>query len=452
VSPQAAEAANAPAPAGEGASVLVLEDDAALSEVLCEELSAWGYEAVPALGVDEAIALVEQREFDAALLDLQLPDGSGIDVLRRIAEEQLPTECVMLTGYAAVATAIEAMKLGAYDYLSKPAAMDELEVLLAKAVEKSRLRRENLALHVRLQQQPVRGLVTEDPGMKKLLATLARAAPSELPILIQGESGTGKELIARAIHQQSPRRGKPFIALNCAAVVETIIESELFGHERGAFTGAVDRKPGLFEVADRGVLFLDEVGDLSSAMQAKLLRVLETHEFMRVGGTRVVKADVRVVAASNKDLLELIGKAEFREDLYYRLNGVTLSLPALRERRGDIALLARHFLDQLGSGQLLGAKAVAALEAYRWPGNVRELEMVIRRAHLLCSSQELGPEDLPLHGPRGREQSLPFRPDMTLAEMEAEFIRFVLARHDGHRGNAARSLGIDPKTLYNKLR
>jgi DNA-binding NtrC family response regulator len=432
--------------------ILVVEDDPALSEVLCDELEARGHLATAARTVAQGRERLDGAEFDVALLDLNLPDGSGIEVLRKIADESLPTECLVLTGFAEVATAVEAMRLGAYDYLSKPVAMEELDLLVLKAVDKARLRRENAALRVRLQgHDQGHGLITEDPVMRRLLTTLARAAPSDLPVLILGETGTGKELIARALHRQSPRAGQPFVAINCAAMPETIVESELFGHERGAFTGAVDRKVGLFEAAGRGVLLLDEVGELPATLQAKLLRALETREYFRVGGTRLVRLEARVVSATNRDLLEDIAAGRFREDLYQRLNGVTLSVPPLRERKDDITLLARHFLDLAGGGRNFSRKAFDAMTAYSWPGNVRELEMVVRRTALLSSRALIEPEDLVLEA-RRPASSKGLRTDLTLAQMELEYIKTVLAKHRGNRGRAAKSLGIDPKTLYNRLK
>jgi DNA-binding NtrC family response regulator len=361
-------------------------------------------------------------------------------------------EAIVLTGYAEVATAIEAMKLGAYDYVTKPARMDEIEALVLKAAEKARLRRENVSLRVRLQrQESVEGLLTEDQTMKDLVATVERVAQSDLPVLIQGESGTGKELIARALHRMSPRSGFPFVAINCGAVTDSLLESELFGHEKGAFTGALSRKPGLFEVADRGVLFLDEIGDVSAAVQVKLLRALETKEFFRVGGTRPTSTDVRVVAASNKNLKEEMQAGRFREDLYYRLNGVTLKLPPLRDRRSDVALLARHFLDRFAPDKKLTPAALTALEGYAWPGNVRELQMVIQRAGILATGSVVDAADLPIDVRDQNWKSAAVRTGLSLAEMEKEYIETVLREHEGHRGKTARALGIDPKTLYNKL-
>ena len=432
--------------------LLVVEDDAALMEVLCDQLRGLGHTAVAARSVADGLEHLAGEEFDVALLDLMLPDGSGIDVLRGITEQELPTEAIVLTGYASVDTAIEAMKLGAYDYMTKPARMNELEILVQKAGEKSRLRRENTSLKIRIgQQERGFGLITEDPGMQELLATVARVAPSDLPVLIQGESGTGKELVARAIHIASPRSKQPFVAINCAAMAEGLLESELFGHEKGSFTGAVLRKPGLFEVADKGVLFLDEIGEVSSGVQVKLLRAIETREILRVGSTRPVRIDVRIVSATNKNVKTEMQEGRFREDLYYRLNGVTIRLPPLRERRGDIPLLARHFLDRFGPKKQLTPRALQTLTAYAWPGNVRELQMVIHRAAILASKDVIDADDLPLDVRDQGWKSAAVRTDMSLADIEREYIETILRQNEGHRGKTARALGIDPKTLYNKL-
>jgi DNA-binding NtrC family response regulator len=432
--------------------MLVVEDDKSLSEVLCDELRARGHMAVAAETVAEGREQLKQSDFEVALVDLMLPDGSGIDILKQIQEDDLAVEAIVLTGYATVSNAIEAMKLGAYDYVTKPARMEEIEVLVQKAAEKSRLRRENVSLKVRLRQQDVtQGIITEDPAMKDLLATLERVAPSDLPVLVQGETGTGKELIARGVHRLSQRADQAFVAINCGAVAETLLESELFGHEKGAFTGAIQRKPGLFEVADRGVLFLDEVGEIAPSVQIKLLRALESKEFFRVGGTRPVRSDVRLVSATNKDLKHATQTGEFREDLYYRLNGVTLRLPPLRERKDDIGLLARYFLDRFGPEKKLSPRALQTLQQYSWPGNVRELQMIIQRACVLTGSDAIEAEDLPLDVRDQNWKSAAVRTGLTLGEMEKEYIETVLQENDGHRGKTARALGIDPKTLYNKL-
>jgi len=433
-------------------SILILEDDPSFGGVMEEELRARGHSVTRVTTVADAVELVRGGGLDVALLDLQLPDGSGLDVLREIAAESLPVEALVLTGHAEVPSALEAMRLGAYDYLSKPTRLDELQVQVEKAAEKARLRSENAALRLRLrEQESVHGFVTDDPATRQVLATLERAASSVLPVLVQGETGTGKELLARALHDRSPRRPFPFVPINCAALPESLIESELFGHERGAFTGAVDRKTGLFEVATRGTVFLDEIGELSLPLQSRLLRVLETQEFFRVGGTRAVKVDVRVVSATNRDLRSEVESGRFREDLFYRLNGVQLRVPPLRERRGDVAVLARHFLDRVGGGLMLEPDALEVLGSYDWPGNVRELQMVVQRAAVLSPGPQIRAADLPLDvRPRATPRLL--RHDLTLAEMEREYIQTVLEKNRGHRGRTAEALGIDPKTLYNKLR
>ena len=432
--------------------ILVVEDDKALSEVLCDELRDRGHMAVAAETVGEGLSQLNESHFDVALLDLMLPDGSGIDVLRKIADDGLPMEAIVLTGYATVTTAIEAMKLGAYDYVTKPARMEEIETLVIKAAEKARLRRENASLRARLEhQERVEGLITDDPALKDILSTVERVAPADLPVLIQGESGTGKELIARTIHRLSPRSAHPFVAIDCGAVPENMLESELFGHEKGAVAGAPIRKPGLFEVADRGVVFLDAVGEIAPSVQVKLLRAIETREFLRVGGTRPVHADLRIVSATHKNLKSEMQSGGFREDLYYRLNGVTIKLPPLRERKGDIPLLARYFLDGLPPQKKLTREAVEALTSYAWPGNVRELHMVLQRAALLSTKSTLDAQDLPLDVRDRNWQAAAVRTGLTLAQMEKEYIETVLRQHDGHRGKTAKALGIDPKTLYNKL-
>ena len=435
------------------AHVLVLEDERALAEVIGEELRAEGYAVTPTATVAGALEALKHGDFDVALLDLNVPDGSGIDVLKSISEEGLPTETIILTGNATVSNAIEAMKLGAYDFLTKPTRMDELQALVAKAAEKARLRQENTALKTQLARDAgVAGLVTEDPALKETLAVLERVAPSDLPVLIQGDSGTGKELIAHALHQKSARAPHPFMAISCGAVPETLLESELFGYERGAFTGALSRKPGLVELANHGVLFLDEIGDVSPAVQAKLLRFLETHEFFHVGGTRPLRTDVRIVAATSKDLKREVDEGHYRQDLYQRLNGVTLWLPPLRDRQGDIPRLASHFLKRYGRDkQALSHAALQALMKYSWPGNVRELQMVVRRAAVLAKGNAIEPEDLSLDLSQPNWKSAAVKAGLTLDELEKEYINTILQKHDGHRGKAAKALGIDPKTLYNKL-
>ena len=433
--------------------VLVVDDDEALAELIAAALGEAGYDVSVARSVVAAAGLMSEREFDVALLDMHLPDGTGADVLRRLTDDGALTETIVLTGSRDIESAIAVMKLGASDYLVKPTPLSELEIVVAHAKERHRLRAENQALRVRLERhEPHSSIVTEDPGLLQVIASLAQVGPSDLPVLVQGESGTGKELVARAVHDSSARKGGPFVAINCAAVPDNLLESELFGYERGAFTGAAARKLGLFEVADRGTLFLDEIGDISAAVQAKLLRVLETKEFFRLGSTRAMKSDVRVVAATNKDLAEMMTSGGFREDLYYRINGVTLRLPPLRDRPGDVLPLALHFMRTHGIKRGLSPKALEALKAYRWPGNVRELQMVIRRAAVLATGELIEPRDVPLQQAKALGPSGGALPDgLTLEQLEDRYIRHVLAQCKGHRGRAAGRLGISVKTLYNKI-
>ena len=434
--------------------VLVVDDEEDLAALIEDALGAAGYQVSVAPTVAAANALLGSQEFDVALLDMHLPDGTGTDVLRRLIDEGALTETVILTGSRDIAGAIQVMKLGASDYLVKPTPIHDLEIAVAQANERYRLRRDNQALRVRLERHETHSaIVTEDPIFLQVIASLSQVGPSDLPVLVQGESGTGKELVARAVHDSSGRKAGPFVAINCAALPDNLLESELFGYERGAFTGAVGRKPGLFEVADRGTLFLDEIGDITASMQVKLLRVLETKEFFRLGSTRAVRSDVRIVAATNKDLGALMAAGDFREDLYYRLNGVTLRLPPLRDRPGDVLPLSLHFLRLHGIKRGLSPRALEALKAYSWPGNVRELQMVIRRAGVLSTGEQIEPRDLPLQSARAKATpSAGDLPDgFTLAALEDRYIRQVLAQCKGHRSRAAARLGISVKTLYNKV-
>ncbi len=430
-----------------------MDDDVDLTEMIAQALGECGYEVTVAGSVAAANSRLNGQEFDVTLLDLTLGDGPGTDVLRRLTDEGAFTETIVLTGDHDIASAIQVMKLGASDYLVKPTPIADLEIAVANAIERHRLRTENQTLRVRLARHEAHAsIVTEDPAFLAVIASLDQVGPSDLPVLVQGESGTGKELIARAVHDSSARKGGPFVALNCAAVPDNLLESELFGYERGAFTGASGRKLGLFEVADRGTLFLDEIADISASVQAKLLRVLETKEFFRLGSTRAIRSDVRVVTATNKNLAEAMEKQEFREDLYYRINGVTLRLPPLRDRPGDVLPLALHFMRLHGIKRGLSPRALEALKAYRWPGNVRELLMVIRRAGVLAKGDLIEPKDLPLQPLKVRPSSGGELPDgLTLAQLEDRYIRHVLAQCKGHRGRAALRLGISVKTLYNKL-
>ncbi|MBI4609889.1 MAG: sigma-54-dependent Fis family transcriptional regulator [Candidatus Rokubacteria bacterium] len=432
--------------------VLVADDEKNLRELLLRELTRKGHEVEGAADGMEALERLKESSPDVVLLDIKMPRMEGIDLLRELQRFPEAPQAIVMTGFQDVSTAVEAMKLGAYDYLTKPAKIEELDVLIRKAAEKGRLIRENIALRARVAGGArFGGILTRSPKMLDVLALVERVAPTDSTVLILGESGTGKELVARAIHERSPRAREAFAPIHCGALPREVLESELFGHEKGAFTGAVETKPGLIELADGGTLFLDEIGELEPDSQVKLLRVLETGSFFRVGGTRTRAVDARVVTATNRDLSEAMRAGQFRQDLYYRINTITLWLPPLRERNEDIALLAEHFLQQnAGYGvKRLSAKALGCLEAYDWPGNVRELQHAIERATILSRSAEIQPDDLPSEvrcGEPGRGPS-----PGSLEEIERQHIIATLRQVGGHRGKAAALLRIDPKTLYRKI-
>jgi DNA-binding NtrC family response regulator len=433
--------------------VLVADDERNLRELVVRELARKGHE-VEGVG-DGAAALerLQQQPYDVVVLDMKMPKKEGIEVLRELQAFPEQPQVIVMTGFQEVGTAVEAMKLGAYDYLTKPTKIEELDVVIRKAAEKGQLLRDNEALRAHAPGgAPAGGILTRSPAMQEVLRIVDRVAPTDSAVLILGESGTGKELVARAIHERSPRVERPFVPIHCGAVPREVFESELFGHERGAFTGAVGAKPGLVELADGGTLFLDEIGEMEPDSQVKLLRALETGTFFRVGGTRPRRVDVRLVAATNRDLAEAMRTGEFRQDLYFRINTIALTLPPLRDRREDIALLAAHFV---GANATYGAKrlsprALAALEAYDWPGNVRELLHAIERAAILSQGDEIQPEDLPPEV-RGAPAAPAATPGGSLEQVERQHIVATLRQVGGHRGKAAALLAIDPKTLYRKI-
>ncbi|MFA7464780.1 MAG: sigma-54 dependent transcriptional regulator, partial [Syntrophales bacterium] len=372
--------------------ILVVDDDAAHRTMLRMLVSGWGYEVFEAPDGESAIASVREKSCDLVLMDIRMLKISGLDALGEIKTFNPAMPVIMMTAFASVETAVDALKKGAYDYLTKPLDFDELKLAIGRALDHHSLREENKLLRESLGARFDRGnLIGNSRSMMRLLETVAQVAPSEATVLISGESGTGKEMIAGAIHFNSPRRNGPFVKINCAALTETLLESELFGHEKGAFTGADRRREGKFRQADGGTIFLDEVSEMSPAMQVKLLRVLQDREVTRVGGDEAVKADVRVIAASNRDLIGEVGKGRFREDLFYRLNVVSITMPPLRDRREDIPLLAQHFLDVFAKKnrkdvQGFGAKAMDRLLRYAWPGNIRELMNTVERAVVLSRS------------------------------------------------------------------
>ena len=442
--------------------VLLVDDDEAYRRALGGELRRRGYQVDAAASGAEAIAGCGSVPPDVVLLDLQLPDMSGLDVLKAVRERQPGCDVIMLTGHGTIDTAIEAIRLGAFDYLSKPCPLDELEVRIQRAQERQALKQRASLLERGLTPPDLGSeFIGENPSFTRVLELVGRVAPTDSNVLITGETGTGKEMAAKLIHARSLRRQRPFVVVECAALQESLLQSELFGHERGAFTGADRAKPGLFEVADGGTVFLDEIGEVSLATQVKLLRVLDTSTFRRVGATTEIRVNVRVLAATNRDLQAMVRQGLFREDLFYRLSTIALHMPPLRERRSDVELLARHFVASLnarfGTSKQLSESALAVLGGYAWPGNVRELQHVVEAALVLCDGDAILPEHLPAGvrsnataGAPGLRQdplSLP-----TLQQLEREHVERVLRASDGHRGNAARILGISERNLYRKLR
>jgi DNA-binding NtrC family response regulator len=436
--------------------VLVADDETKLRELLVRELGRKGHEVEGVGDGDAALGRLRDAAYDVVILDMKMPRKEGIDVLRELSAFPEHPQVIVMTGFQEVATAVEAMKLGAYDYLTKPTKIEELDVVVRKAAEKGQLLRDNQALRAHAPGAvPFAGILTKSPRMHEVMRVIERVAPTESAVLVLGESGTGKELVARAIHERSTRAQRPFVPIHCGALPREVLESELFGHEKGAFTGAIAAKPGLIDLADGGTLLLDEIGEMEPDSQVKLLRALETGMFFRVGSTRARTVDVRIVAATNRDLAEAMKTGEFRQDLYYRINTITVALPPLRERPEDIALLAQYFVE---SNAAYGAKrlsltALAALEAYRWPGNVRELLHAIERAVILSRGEEIQPTDLPpeVLGSAAPAPTASVAGGVSLETMERHHIVATLRQVNGHRGKAAALLAIDPKTLYRKI-
>ncbi len=434
--------------------ILVVDDAPDTLEVLQRNLQSKGYQVFTAPGVAEAIRILEETPLDLVVTDLKMPRVSGLDLVRHVRENFRDTEVMMITGYPSIGGAVDAVKTGAEDYLAKPFTDEELFSAVRGALDKLRIRRAAQAPSYRTPRAP-HGLVGESEAMKKVFDAIAKVAPTSATVLISGESGTGKELVARAIHYSSPRASAPFVPVSCGAIPEGLLESELFGYVKGAFTGATETRAGFFQTADGGTIFLDEISATSLSMQVKLLRVLQDREVCLVGSSHPRKVDVRILAATNKDLLQLVKNDLFREDLYFRLNVITIDLPALRERGDDILLLTRHFAPtfakELGKpAPRFSDQALQVLRNYHWPGNVRELENIIQRLVVMTEGELIDVPDLPslmrFSAPRGMGLH------RTLAEVEAEHIRNVLASVDGNRTRAAEILGIDRKTLREKLK
>lgn len=438
--------------------VLVVDDDETFRRTIGRELEHMGFQVKAVGNGEDALSSLRSKPADVMLLDIRMPGMDGMATLEAVWKEGIGTQVVMLTGHGTVENAVQAMKLGAYDYLMKPCPLDELEVTVRRAWEKGQLLYQNAVLRQRLERGMGEGdIVGESPVIQSLLYMIERVAPSNSTVLVCGESGVGKELVAQAIHGASQRSEAPFVVIDCAALQETLLESELFGHERGAYTGAAGLKHGLLEVADSGTILLDEVGELSPAIQAKLLRALETGTFRRIGGTKNIHVDVRVLAATNRDLGQFVDEGRFRRDLFFRLNVVSITVPPLRSRREDIPHLARYFLAHSRAAgrwvEDITQEAMDLLICYSWPGNVRELQNCIERAVLLCKGTRILPEDLP-DSLRSDPQTWPDAGGCLLSLWEAEghYIAQVLRQVDGHRAQAAEILGISERHLYRKIR
>jgi len=449
--------------------LLVVDDDGQLRGSMARMFTRHGFQVHEAADGEAALTAAQQRTFDVAILDLKMPGLSGIELLQKFRDSHSECEVIVLTDEGTIEMAVQAMKLGAYDFLTKPFPAQDLEKLIGKAHERGQLRRENLRLKTLLQRsQPKSEMIGQSPAMQEVFRLIERAGPSDKAILIQGESGTGKELVARALHHSSLRADRPMVVINCAALPETLLESELFGHEKGAFTGAVSAKAGLFETADGGTLFIDEIGEMPGPLQAKLLRVLEDGSMRRVGSLKERRVNVRLLAATNRELTRDVEEGRFRQDLFYRINVMSLELPPLRERRSDIPLLVAHFL---GPHWDVEHEALRRIKAYHWPGNVRQLINAIERAKIMADDNVVRVRDLPREVVQGRtgghrpidvagagiESVLPTVPGGSplgarrlddLFTIERAKVVEVLRRERGNKTRAARALGIDRRKLY----
>jgi DNA-binding NtrC family response regulator len=435
--------------------LLIVDDEDVVRDSLKDWFSAEGYEITSACCGKEALSLIDDRDFDVALLDIKMPGMDGMEVQERLREADPELQIIIMTGYATVETAVQALKRGAWDYVTKPVDPDELAHLVTKAMEHRRTRQEVTRLRESLHEiYPSTDLIGRSSAIKRVTEFIEMVAPTDATVLITGESGTGKEVVARAIHAAGRRRHMPMVTIHCGALTDTLLESELFGHERGSFTGAQYRKKGKFEVADGGTVFLDEIADISLRMQTDLLRVLQEKEIVRVGGNHAIKVDFRCIAATNKDLMTLVKAGNFRPDLYYRLHVLCIDLPPLRERREDISLLADHFVRkhcaQTNRQQVpaISTESVDMLTRYDWPGNVRELENAVERALVVSRGSELRPADFSFQLAAASTTCA----GRTLEEVERAHIERVWRECEGNHSRAARILDIDRTTLYNKLK
>jgi DNA-binding NtrC family response regulator len=441
-------------------SILVIDDEETFRYMLSTLITGAGYHVDTAQDGVAAINAVQMKLYDVVLCDVRMPKVDGIEVLRFIKTNYPNTEVVMLTGTADVKIAVECMKIGAYDHIMKPTTSDDLLSTIERALERQQLVRNNAVMKNELERLQGNGdIIGESAALRRVLDIASKVAPTESTVLIQGPSGTGKELIASYIYQRSERRGLPFVTVNCASIPDTLIEAELFGYEKGAFTDAQKMKPGIVEIADKGTLFLDEIGDISPTVQPKILRFIQSGEFRRVGGNQVLKADCRILSATNKNLKDEVKEGRFREDLLYRLNVITIELPALRQRRDDIPLLVQSFLTtrmKTRVSKSISAKAMEVLLSYDWPGNIRELENVIERAAILCQNNTIEPRDLslpnsPMVLPSSNGHDNKLGTATALKEIERIHIEGVLRSFRGNKTESAKILGISLKTLYTKI-
>lgn len=433
--------------------LLLVDDDADFRETVARRFMRRGFRVEEATHGEQALQLAGLRQFDVVILDLVMPGLSGVQVLEQLKLAHPECEVILLTGQGTIETAVQAMKLGAYDFLTKPFPLAELEILIERAYERRQLRKENVQLKAVLNRaEAAPHIIGKSKPMQEVFRLIERAGPTDKSILIQGESGTGKELVAKALHRASSRSDKPMVTINCAALPESLLESELFGHEKGAFTGAIAMKQGLFEVADGGTLFIDEIGELAGPLQAKLLRVLEDGSMRRVGSLKERRVDVRLFAATNRDMEKDVAQGRFREDLYYRINVMSLALPPLRDRLGDIPLLVDRIL---GEHWTIDPAAMAALESYRWPGNVRQLINAVERAQIMAEGNCIHVDDLPREiVAAGGAKPHPHAPAVDgehLADIQRAHIVEVLKRERGNKARTARTLGVNRRTLYRLL-
>ena len=445
--------------------ILIVDDEKNTREGLSRALRP-SYEIMLADSAEQALSLLSQESVDIILTDLRMPGLDGLELLERVTRRTPHPLVIMLTAYGSVESAVEAMKKGAYDFLMKPVNLDQLDILLRRAIRSREMETENVDLKKQLDSKyGLESIISLSPQMQEMFEVIRQAAPTQATVLIQGESGTGKELVAQAIHRLSPRAAGPFIAVHCAALSTTLLESELFGHEKGAFTGAVERRRGRFELADGGTLFLDEVSEIDPSVQVKLLRVLEERKFERVGGHEPIEVDIRLISATNRDLKALVDAAKFRSDLFFRLDVVGITLPPLRDRVGDVPLLCNHFLKQFSEQnskpiEELTADALNILSAYSWPGNVRELKNTMEKMVVLTRGSKLTARDIPA-GIRSAVEELQakqrpaigtFVPSGSIEDAEKAMILDALRQRDENRTKAAKQLGISRRTLHRKLR